>query len=347
MLRMLEAVGVTQDEERVYLALLRERWADATDLGKSLGMPEEQVAEALAGLAAKGLVTRAAGDGPVVAARPDLAVEALVARRYAELQEARIAGSRLLEEYRSATRDLAANELVEIIVGDDAVAQRFTQLQHDVRREVLVFVKSTDTPLFGDPRNGAFRLLQGGVARRALYARDALDTPNVLERITAFTDAGGEARTGPVPADLAILDRQVALVPLLSGESGDGDPVPGRERSFLLIRRCGLLDVLVSLFDLLWLRAAPLRTRPGIPGPRGEGGESLSALDTQLLSLLLAGLTDHVIARQLGLSLRTVQRRVRDLMTLAGVDTRVQLGWQAARRGWLTGNSALEERRRA
>ncbi len=345
---MLEAVGVTQDEERVYLALLRERWADAAALGESLDMPEERVTEALAGLVAKGLVTQAAENGPLVAARPDLAVEALVARRYAELQETRIAGNLLLEEYRSATRDLAANELVEIIVGDDAVVQRFTQLQHDVRREVLLFVKSADTPLFTDPKNGAFRLFQSGVTRHALYARGALDAPGALERITAFTDAGGEARTGSVPADLAILDRQVALVPLLSGESdGEGDgPVPGRERSFLLVRRCGLLDVLVALFDLLWLRAAPLRTRPGIPAPRGEGGEALSALDAQLLSLLLAGLTDHVIARQLGLSLRTVQRRVRDLMTLAGVDTRVQLGWQAARRGWLSGNSGLEERRR-
>src|SRR5690242_19427342 len=109
---MLEAVGVTQDEERVYLALLQERWADSADLGRSLGLSQEQVAAALAGLEAKGLAARATEDGRLVAARPDLAIETLVARRYAELQEARIAGNQLLEEYRTATRDLATNELV-------------------------------------------------------------------------------------------------------------------------------------------------------------------------------------------------------------------------------------------
>jgi len=39
-------------------------------------------------------------------------------------------------------------------------------------------------------------------------------------------------------------------------------------------------------------------------------------------------------AGRLGLSLRTVQRRIHQLMARAGVGTRVQLGWHAARKGW-------------
>jgi DNA-binding NarL/FixJ family response regulator len=54
-----------------------------------------------------------------------------------------------------------------------------------------------------------------------------------------------------------------------------------------------------------------------------------------LLSLLIAGLTDHAIAAQLGLSTRTVQRRIRVLLEMAGVQTRLQLVWHAAQRGWL------------
>jgi DNA-binding NarL/FixJ family response regulator len=57
--------------------------------------------------------------------------------------------------------------------------------------------------------------------------------------------------------------------------------------------------------------------------------------DRILLSLFLAGLTDLAIADQLGLSVRTVQRRLRRLMDLAGVSTRMQLGWHASRSGWL------------
>ena len=41
------------------------------------------------------------------------------------------------------------------------------------------------------------------------------------------------------------------------------------------------------------------------------------------------------VARTLGLSLRTVRRRVAALMTELGADSRFQAGVEAARRGWL------------
>ncbi|MEV1168275.1 hypothetical protein [Nonomuraea sp. NPDC049784] len=45
-------------------------------------------------------------------------------------------------------------------------------------------------------------------------------------------------------------------------------------------------------------------------------------------------LPDEAVAGQLDLSLRTLQRRLRALMDLAGVRTRAQLGWHAARNNW-------------
>ena len=69
---------------------------------------------------------------------------------------------------------------------------------------------------------------------------------------------------------------------------------------------------------------------PGLPS-----ADRLEPLDTKVLSLLLAGLTDASIGAQVGLSLRTVQRRVRQMMDRAHVDTRLQLGFEAGRRGWL------------
>ena len=60
----------------------------------------------------------------------------------------------------------------------------------------------------------------------------------------------------------------------------------------------------------------------------------IDEMDAQILALLLAGMTDQALAGQLGLSLRTVQRRIRVLMDKAGVDTRIQLGWHAGREGW-------------
>ena len=57
--------------------------------------------------------------------------------------------------------------------------------------------------------------------------------------------------------------------------------------------------------------------------------------DRDLLNMLLLGLTDAAVGAALRISVRTVQRRVADLMETAGVTTRVQLGAEAVRRSWV------------
>jgi DNA-binding NarL/FixJ family response regulator len=51
--------------------------------------------------------------------------------------------------------------------------------------------------------------------------------------------------------------------------------------------------------------------------------------------LLTAGVKDQAIARQLGVSLRTIRRRLANLMREAGAVSRFQLGMLAGRRGWV------------
>jgi DNA-binding NarL/FixJ family response regulator len=82
----------------------------------------------------------------------------------------------------------------------------------------------------------------------------------------------------------------------------------------------------------VWQHAYPLELTGDGLVERDGGGPT--ELDRKILALLLAGLTDQAVATQLDLSLRTLQRRVRHLLDLAGVESRMQLGWHAARHGW-------------
>lgn len=78
-------------------------------------------------------------------------------------------------------------------------------------------------------------------------------------------------------------------------------------------------------------------------GPEDKGREDkgdaspsgLAADDSELLELLASGLTDAAIGRRLGVSYRTVQRRVRTLMMRLEAATRFQAGSRAVHRGWL------------
>ena len=74
--------------------------------------------------------------------------------------------------------------------------------------------------------------------------------------------------------------------------------------------------------------------RLGTPAGRARTA-GLDRRDTTILTLLAAGASDATIARQSGISQRTVERRVRALMDQLGAGTRFQAGVQAARRGWL------------
>jgi DNA-binding NarL/FixJ family response regulator len=61
-----------------------------------------------------------------------------------------------------------------------------------------------------------------------------------------------------------------------------------------------------------------------------KGSEEQEDEDVRLVRLLGLGLKDESIARHLGCSLRTVRRRVAQLMDGYGVQTRFQLGVAAA-----------------
>jgi DNA-binding NarL/FixJ family response regulator len=54
-----------------------------------------------------------------------------------------------------------------------------------------------------------------------------------------------------------------------------------------------------------------------------------------LLGQLAAGAKDEQIARALGMSLRTVRRRVAEVTHELGAQSRFQAGVEAVRRGWV------------
>jgi DNA-binding NarL/FixJ family response regulator len=92
------------------------------------------------------------------------------------------------------------------------------------------------------------------------------------------------------------------------------------------IRNRRLVAGFRAVFESYWQLSMPLADER----LARDGSKDLQ----QLVRLLSAGLTDRSIARELGVSERTVGRRVTRLQELLGADTRFQLGLQIARHGW-------------
>ncbi|MBG0851558.1 helix-turn-helix transcriptional regulator [Streptomyces spinoverrucosus] len=323
---MLAAIGLDGTHESAYRALVAVGAADVSDLARRLTLGEHDTERALRRLERHGLAAQSsARPGRWVAAPPGVALGALLTQRRHELEQAELAAALLAEEYRAAAAEPAVHDLVEVVIGAAAVTQRFLQLQLGATDEVCALVTGTPVAVTGEENHAEEQAAARGVRYRVVVERAVLDQPDGVTELGAALGRGEEVRVvDQVPTKLVVADRALALVPLTS---------PTAEPAALVVHASGLLELLAGLFESVWREALPLRL--GDTGVTEQGPEGPDGTDLEILSLLLAGLTDASVARQLDLGLRTVQRRAKRLMELTGVTTRLQLGWHAYERGWV------------
>ncbi|MFI9612390.1 helix-turn-helix domain-containing protein [Streptomyces sp. NPDC052023] len=333
---MLEPVGLTDAETDAYRALVFAVTASATDVATSTGTDAGTARRLLAALEEKGLARGVDGaPGRFAANPPDVTLLPRLERRAGDLDKARGVIAELMEAYRHHAWARDAGEVVEIITGAGALRQRLQQVQSTARRELLWFCKAQYVAMPSGTNEAEFEAMAGGVAYRVLYEQAFFDDAGAVDNVVKAVRAGEVARAVPaLPLRMAVADRCLAICPLAPAGPAS-DP---RDVTAAVIRGSSLLAALVALFERYWEIGVPLHVTPeGRLGGSGAQTDptALTADDRHLLSLMVAGLTDHAIAGQLGISRRTVQRRIQGLMSLAGVATRMQLGWHAARRGWI------------
>ncbi|WP_030421886.1 helix-turn-helix transcriptional regulator [Streptomyces sp. NRRL F-5065] len=323
---MLGVLGLEDAHESAYRALVSVGAADVSDLARRLALGERDTERALRRLEQSGLAAQSpARPGRWVAAPPGVALGALLTQQRHELEKAELAAALLAEEYRAVAAEPAVHDLVEVVVGTAAVARRFLQLQLGASKEVCALVTGDPVAVTGVENHAEEQAVGRGVRYRVVVERDVLDQPAGIAELTAALDREEQVRVADrVPTKLVMADRALALVPLTTHSA---------EPAALVVHADGLLELLSGLFEVVWRDALPLRL--GASGLREQRPEGPDGTDLEILSLLLAGLTDASVAKQLDLGLRTVQRRVKRLMELTGVTTRLQLGWHAYERGWV------------
>ncbi|MFC9945491.1 helix-turn-helix domain-containing protein [Streptomyces pratensis] len=323
---MLSAIGLDERQEAAYRALVAAGAAELSDLARRLCVPEADAERALRRLEQQGLVAQSSSRADRwVAAPPGVALGALLTQQRHELEQAEIASALLAEEYRAEAAEPAVHDLVEVVTGASAVAHRFHQLQLGATSEVCALVTGKPIAVTGMENESEERAAMRGVSYRVVVERDVLSLPSGIVELSAALSRDEQCRVvDRVPTKLVVADAALAMVPLTGR---------GAEPAALVIHASGLLESLMGLFEAVWRDAMPLRL--GGNGITEENGPGADATDLEILSLLLAGLTDASVAKQLDLGLRTVQRRVKGLMELTGVTTRLQLGWHAYERGWV------------
>jgi DNA-binding CsgD family transcriptional regulator len=317
----LGSFGIGPRGDRLYRAVLRDRHVPVAVLAERFGWPRAEVEDELAPVVALGLLV--VRDGVVVAVSPHLALGRLADLEARTLLER----ERALDALRGAIPDYAAEERggdltqarlqpVEVHTGPDVGAVVDAMIRSTTGELLLIHTTEwLDDPGWSKDDTLLARETAGGRPVRSIYPTAALHRPAALEIVRQWAEIGENVRLLPSPPTrLIVFGSQAALIPVEWGRQ------PTRR---VVVRTPGVVEAMRHFFDILWRQAAPL---PGSDDTRHLGGRG------QVLRMLAAGAKDETIARQLGVSLRTVRRRVADLLGELDATTRFQAGVEAARR---------------
>ena len=130
--------------------------------------------------------------------------------------------------------------------------------------------------------------------------------------------AGSDRTSDPLPSyDLVLADRRVAMVILAE--------LDGTPRAYTVSEP--VVAILGSVWDSLWARSLPLDSALRMDIVARDD------VKAAILGYLEAGAKDEVIARAMGMSLRTCRRHIAELLAAAGSVSRYQAASRFARAG--------------
>ncbi|MFF0445698.1 LuxR C-terminal-related transcriptional regulator [Streptomyces sp. NPDC004609] len=269
---------------------------------------------------------------------PEIGLQALLVQREGEIKESqqrisesRVEVARFIDEYDAAQQKLR-RVVVDRLDGIDDIRARIEEFTQDCTSELLTFAsggrQSESSRKASQPLCEA--LAERGVVMRSVYLDSVYNDPGSVEHLRWLVAHGDQVRTtASLPSRMLVFDRTHAVLPIDPDASAAGA---------LVLRGPGLIVSLTALFERVWEDASPFSG--GRPQSRESGSEELSAQEQAVLQLLGEGLTDEVVARKLGVSVRTGRRITADLMGRLGARSRFQAGMRAAQLGWLSGSEA-------
>ncbi|GAA1970891.1 helix-turn-helix transcriptional regulator [Catenulispora subtropica] len=314
---MLGSLGLDPLAQAVYSAMLADPTVGVRELTARLGTDEAQIRETLDRLVELALLRPSRErSGTLYPVSLVAGMQLLVRRQEAELA----AGRDAVAAGRAAVAD---REPAERLIGLDSVHAELEQLMAGATVEVLSMVPGSAIPSASlEGAKDADEDVARRIRSRVLYHASVRKDPHTVAYGRWLAERGTEIRVSPaVTRRLLIVDGRTAVVPIEPEQPSAGA---------LCVRKPGLVDQLIALFELIWTDAVPL----GAP-TKEETAAELSATDRHLLRLLADGLTDDAAGKRLGISARTVRRIMADLMDRLGAESRFEAGVQAARRGWL------------
>ncbi|WP_329497216.1 helix-turn-helix transcriptional regulator [Kitasatospora herbaricolor] len=314
---------LSETAHRVYAYAVNRMRFSPEELEAALGLPAETAEQVVDELERLHLVGRIINDDrqltPVApqsaAARVLAPMENLLRDLQLTIDRTRCQILALEPEYHAGAAHLARIERVELVTDLASVRAIIQDAAHRCLNEVLTAQPGGGrrTEVLAEAAARDEEMLARGVAMRTIYQHTARYSPPTIAYVEHITALGGQVRTtGDRVRRMLVFDRSVAVI-----------EVQENPDAALVIREPNIIDFMRATFEQSWLRGLPFATSVD----RAQASAISDDLRQAIISLLSLGMDDKSIARRLGMSDRTCQRHISDIMSRIGAKSRFQAGY--------------------
>jgi DNA-binding CsgD family transcriptional regulator len=326
---MWDLLGLEKSDEIVYRHDLCNPGSTTARAAQATGLAEAQVDESREKLIACGLLRRVDGEvrpcpaGPATVAdrlRAELELKHSRHKRQVTLFQAEMTqwlNAHLLAPAtaRSQVERLRSPEAA-VLLTEELLANARAEV---VRCEPVPFTEGRCAPVVSESR-----AVQRGVTVRLLYPPAQLTDPELRRAVGLEIDVGMQVRVAITSsANVTIVDGSAAVVA--------DQRRPDSQQNFV-VRESALVEALHDLFEIGWTHA---RDAAALLNDAGDPEAEITAEERLLLQLLSNGLKDEAVAKRLGVSVRTVRRKISEIELRLRASSRFQAGVMAARRAWV------------
>lgn len=323
--------GAAGPEADVYRYAVRHGAIDSfEDAAARLGLPVAELFAAITRLVELRLLRTEGADGHrLVPVDPHAAAALLVSPVERAMYERRELADRLRERIEAVTRPpdgtAAPVGAIDGLEGAAEIRGLFKLASETCRKEILIQRPSHhDEDLLDDLLDPCYAALDLGVSVRMACPHRSRAGFASRAKARRLIEDGAEIRTlSYLPQAAVVFDQSLTVMLSLPG--------PGEQPTARRIRDRDVVQYLVDLFNQLWEGAVPFTaTEPGY-------AEVTESLHQSIARLMAEGLTDDVVARRLGMSVRTCRRHIATLLRNLDSVSRFQAGVNAAARFTISG----------
>ncbi len=243
---ILTEMGLSLNEAKVYLALLRKRISQVGEIATLSGVPQKMIYYVLQKLMSKGMCSLVPGKVQKYSpTEPGIGIGNFIAKAQKQIDSSKIMLDELGKQYEIGQKETSSVECIEIVQNTANVTQRVLSLERLSTEEVLSFNKP---PYAMTDRNiEELYGLKRGTRYRSIYQISEAKALIPMSVIEMYREAGEEVRIAEsLPMKMMIFDSRILMF------THEECLTPPENFTAVIIQRSSIIIALKELFEMYW-----------------------------------------------------------------------------------------------